>query len=161
MAAIRERVPPLRGFTPGKRWRRSHVYGRFAASPLEEGYNPGMSVAASRLVHILMPVFLGLTPQAMNMPPLRGFEGSRHDDGGDPGTRAAASRLVHVVMPVFLGLTPQAKYLSPLRGFEVSRHEDGGDPGTRAAAARLHSRKTMATQPRIWPLRGFTSWGGL
>jgi len=29
--------------------------------------------AASRLVHIVMPVFLGLTPQAMDMSPLRGF----------------------------------------------------------------------------------------
>jgi len=35
-----------------------------------------MSVAASRLVHIVTPVFLGLTPQAMNMSPLRGFAAS-------------------------------------------------------------------------------------
>ncbi len=43
-----------------------------------------MSVAASRLVYIFVPVFLGLTPQAMNMPPLRGFTRPPHEDGGDP-----------------------------------------------------------------------------
>jgi len=51
------------------------------------------SVAASRLVHIVMPVFLGLTPQAKYLSPLRGFTRSPYEDGGDPGTRVAASRL--------------------------------------------------------------------
>ena len=32
-----------------------------------------MSVAASRLVHFVTPVFLGLTPQANCLSPLRGF----------------------------------------------------------------------------------------
>ena len=37
------------------------------------------SVAASRLVQVVTPVFLGLTPQAMNMSPLRGFAASPHE----------------------------------------------------------------------------------
>jgi hypothetical protein len=36
-------------------------------------------VAASRLDHIVVSVFLGLTPQAMNMSPLRGFAASPHE----------------------------------------------------------------------------------
>ena len=35
-----------------------------------------LSVAASRLVCFVVTVSLGLTPQAMNMPPLRGFAAS-------------------------------------------------------------------------------------
>jgi len=36
-------------------------------------------VAASRLDHIVVSVFLGLTPQAMDMPPLRGFPASPYE----------------------------------------------------------------------------------
>ena len=58
-----------------------------------------LSVAASRLVCFIVPVFLGLTPQANYLSPLRGFTWSPHEGGGDPwGTGTAISRL-HMVTP--------------------------------------------------------------
>ena len=51
-----------------------------------------VSVAASRLEDLLCAVFLGLTPQAMDMPPLRGwFEPSRRNAGSfsRPGKMSA------------------------------------------------------------------------
>jgi hypothetical protein len=74
-----------------------------------------MSVAASRLVHIVMPVFLGLTPQAKYLSPLRG--------SGRPSHVTAASR----GHPTRNGTIRER--MLPLRGFGGSRHEDGGDPG--------------------------------
>ena len=61
----------------------------FAASSQKDGVDAATCVAASRLVHIVMPVFLGLTPQAMDMPPLRGFTRPPHEDCG-PGRFAAS-----------------------------------------------------------------------
>ena len=52
-----------------------------------------MSVAASRLVHIVTPGFLGLTPQANCLSSLRDFTRLPYEDGGDPGTRVVASLL--------------------------------------------------------------------
>ena len=52
-----------------------------------------MSVAASRLVHFIPPVFLGLTPQANCLSSLRDFTRLPYEDGGDAHTRVAASRL--------------------------------------------------------------------
>ena len=50
-----------------------------------------LSVAASRLEVFSRAVFLGLTPQAMDMPPLRGwFEPSRTNAGGY--SRATANK---------------------------------------------------------------------
>jgi hypothetical protein len=70
------------------------------------------SVAASRLVHIFVPLILGLTPQAIDISPLRGSgAASPHGDCRDPETLAAASRL----HPMRIILT-RAR-VSPLCGF--------------------------------------------
>ena len=138
-------MPPLRGFTrpphedcgPG-RFARLHLsrgvvtrasvplLRGFAASSQKDGVDAATCVAASRLVHIVMPVFLGLTPQATNMPLLRGFTRPPHEDCGDP----AASRL-HLSR----GVVTWA-WVSPLRGFEGPPRTDGGHPVCRFRDAR-------------------------
>ena len=63
----------LRRITP-RGWRcPGRECGCSAAPPHENDGDTATSVAASRLVDNVMPVFLGLTPQAMDMSPLRGF----------------------------------------------------------------------------------------
>jgi hypothetical protein len=75
---------------------------------------PGqLSVAASRLDYFVARLILGLTPQAMNMPPLRG--------SGRPIHFAAASR----GHPTRMGAI--RKRVPPLRGSARSPHADGGD----------------------------------
>ena len=95
------RGPPLRGF---------------AASYQKDGIDAARCVAASRLVFFVVPVYLGLTPQAMNISPLRGFEGSHHEDGGDRETQPAASRL-HL-----LGRVVIREHVPLLRGSGWSPH---------------------------------------
>jgi hypothetical protein len=135
-------------------------------------------VAASRLVHIIVPVFLGLTPQAMNMPPLRGFGGSRHEDGGDPGTRAAASHLGRVTScrwwrpgntcrrfapraDHLIGMAAIRERVPPLRDSGRSPHADGGARETHAAASRvvhIFMPVFLGLTPQAMnmpPLRGF------
>ena len=68
------------------------------------------SVAASRLVQVVTPVFLGLTPQAMNMSPLRGFTSSPHEILTQP--RVPPPSRLH-----FMGMVVTRKRLPPLCGF--------------------------------------------
>ena len=108
-----------------------------------------MSVAASRLVRFFASLILGLTPQAMNMSPLRGFATSSHEDRGDSGTRVATLRL-HLLMGVV------TRACVPLfRGFAASSHQDRGDSSTNVAALWLHPMRFVVTRPCVPPLRGF------
>jgi len=80
----------------------------FAASSQKDGVDAATCVAASRLIHIVMPVFLGLTPQAINMPPLRGSGGSPRKDGGHPVCRFRDARPAPKARQIFsLGREPQ------------------------------------------------------
>ena len=98
----------------------------FAASSQKDDVDAATSVAASRLVHVVMRVFLGLTPQAMSMPPLRGFARPPHEDCGDP-----AALQLHLSR----GVVTWA-WVSPLRGSGGSPRKDGGHPVCRFRDAR-------------------------
>jgi len=69
-----------------------------------------LSVAASRLVQIITPVFLGLTPQARYVSPLRGFAASPHEILTQP--RVPPPSRLHL-----MGMVVTRKRLPPLCGF--------------------------------------------
>jgi len=114
-----------------------------------------LSVAASRLVCFIVPVFLGLTPQAMNIPPLRG--------SGRPTHFAAASRghptrmgAIRKRVPPLRGSarSPHADggdhNMAPLHGFGGSLQEDGGEPGHgHRHFADSQAHPTMMPVPRL------------
>ena len=100
------------------------------------------SVAASRLVHIFVPLILGLTPQAIDISPLRGSgAASPHEDCRDPETLAAASRLRPMTIIVIRA------HVSPLRGWGESPHRDGGGP-----ACRIHDSRPAPKARQIFSL---------
>jgi len=92
-----------------------------------------MSVAASRLVHFVMPVSLGLTPQAKCLSPLRGFTRLPHVDGVKRLWMSPFRGLAEFICLPFLGAMPQ------VLGY--------------AAASRLHPMRIVLTRVRVSPLR--------
>jgi len=127
-----------------------------------------MSVAASRLVQIVTPGFLGLTPQANCLSSLRDFTRLPHEDGGDSGTRFAASWLGTVTSCGWgeaskgvaasrlrpMSITVTRKRVSSLRFLARSPHLGGGDAHTRVAASRLRPTRIAVTRVRVSLLRG-------
>ena len=101
-----------------------------------------MSVAASRLVHVAMPVFLGLTPQAMDMSPLRGSGRPTHFAAASRGHPTRMGAIRKRVPPLGgSGRSPHADggghKMTPLRGFAASSQKEGVDVAARVAASRL------------------------
>ena len=105
------------------------------------------SVAASRLAHIVPPVFLGLTPQAMNMSPLRGFVVSPHEILTQP--RVHLPSRLHL-----MGMVVTRKRVPPLPGPARSPHMGASDPHTRVADSRLRLVRIILTGARVPRLHG-------
>jgi hypothetical protein len=97
-----------------------------------------LSVAASRLVHVIGPLFLGLTPQAMSLPPLRGWVFLFHLCSWGSRPRLRICRRFAASWPQSMKIMATWWRLEPLCGFALSPHED--------TVTRAHSS----------PLRGFT-----
>ncbi len=95
-------------------------------------------MTASRLVHVIGPLFLGLTPQAMSLPPLRGWVFLFHLCSWGSRPRLRICRRFAASWPQSMKIMATWWRLEPLCGFALSPHEDTVTRGTLVAASRLH-----------------------